>query len=83
MLILVTFGCFGTVRSYCGGKTNKDVYQNEHTPAKHIRCHQNCALGTVIFEFSLNVLLNSLNSVTKIFVITLKGIEPATQPPFV
>ena len=27
--------------------------------------------------------LNSLNSVTKIFVITLKGLEPATQAPLV
>ena len=29
-------------------------------------------------EFILNV---SLNSVTKIFVITVKWLEPATQPP--
>ena len=27
------------------------------------------------------VSLNSVNSVTKIFDITLKGLEPATQPP--
>ena len=34
-------------------------------------------------EFFLNVLLNSLNSVTNIFVITVKGLKPATQPPLV
>ena len=34
----------------------------------------------VPFEFSLKV---SLNSVTKIFVITVEGLEPATQPPLV
>ena len=27
--------------------------------------------------------LNSVNSVTKTFVITVKGLEPATQPPLV
>ena len=27
--------------------------------------------------------LNSVNSVTKIFVITVKGLKPATQPPLV
>ena len=30
-------------------------------------------------EFFLNVSLNSLNSVTKIFVITVKGLEPTTS----
>ena len=35
-------------------------------------------LGQVL-EFFLNVSLNSANSVTKIFVITVKGIEPATS----
>ena len=30
-------------------------------------------------EFFLNVSLNSVNSVTKIFVITVKGLEPATS----
>ena len=41
-------------------------------------------IALVLMEFFLNVslnLLNSLNSVTKIFVITVKGLEPATQPP--
>ena len=32
-------------------------------------------------EFFLNVSLNSANSVTKIFVITVKGLKPATKPP--
>ena len=36
-----------------------------------------------LLEFFLNVSLNSANSVTKIFVITVKGLKPATQPPTV
>ena len=40
-------------------------------------------LKCVTWEFFLNVSLNSLNSVTKIFVITVKGLEPATQLPLV
>ena len=39
---------------------------------------QNCKM-----EIFINVLLNSTNPVTKIFVITVKGLEPATQPPLV
>ena len=34
-------------------------------------------------EIFLNVSLNLLNSVTKIFVITVKELEPTTQPPLV
>ena len=30
-------------------------------------------------EFFLNVSLNSLNSLTKIFIITVKGLKPATS----
>ena len=33
----------------------------------------------IVLEFFLNVSLNSANSVTKIFVITVKGLEPATS----
>ena len=36
-----------------------------------------------ILEFSLNVFTELVNSVTKIFVIEVKGLEPATQPPLV
>ena len=33
----------------------------------------------IVLEFFLNVSLNSANSVTKVFVITVKGLEPATS----
>ena len=37
----------------------------------------------VYLSFPKMFSLNSANSVTKIFVITVKGLEPATQPPLV
>ena len=39
--------------------------------------------ATEIFEFSLNVFTEFSEFRTKIFVITLKGLEPATQLPLV
>ena len=35
--------------------------------------------NATLMEFFLNVSLNTPNSVTKIFVITVKGLEPATS----
>ena len=39
--------------------------------------------GMHSMEFLLNVSLKSANSVTKIFVLLVKGLEPTTQPPLV
>ena len=60
------------------GTNDNQVEDKGSTLTFKLRIHSQFTTKLSI-EFSLNV----LNSVTKIFFITVKGLEPATQPPVV